>query len=70
MIVILIWSEKDPPVLLAQIVEVTAVVWRVSGVPEIAPVAVLRVRPDGKLGLISQEVALPPVVVGVVVVIV
>jgi hypothetical protein len=49
---------------------VIAVVWRVSGVPEIAPVAVLNVRPDGKLGLIAQEVAPPPDVVGVVVVIV
>ena len=48
----------------------TAVVCRDSGVPDIAPVAVLNVIPDGRVGLIPQDVAEPPVVDGVVVVMV
>ena len=35
-----------------------------------APVAVLRVRPEGKLGLMPHVVAVPPVVDGVAVVMV
>ena len=48
----------------------TFVVCSVSGVPETAPVAVLNESPVGKVGLIAHEVAVPPVVDGVVVVIV
>ena len=51
-------------------VYVTAVVCKDSGVPEIAPVAVLNDIPAGKEGLIPQDVAVPPVVDGVVVVMV
>ena len=70
MIVMLIWSEKSPPELLAQTVYVTVVVCKDSGVPEIAPVAVLIERPAGKSGLIPQILAVPPVVDGVAVVMV
>ena len=66
----LIWSENEPPELLAQTVYVTAVVCRFSGVPEMAPVAELNDMPEGKLGLIPHEVAVPPVVDGVAVVMV
>ena len=70
MIVMLIWSENEPPELLAHTVYVTVVVCKDSGVPEIAPVAVLIERPVGKLGLIAQVLAVPPVVDGVAVVMV
>ena len=62
--------ELEPAELLAQMVYVTAVVCKDSGVPEIAPVAVLNDIPAGKEGLIPQDVAVPPVVDGVVVVMV
>ncbi len=51
-------------------VYVTVVVCKDSGVPEMAPVAVLRDMPEGKLGLIPQVLAVPPVVDGVAVVMV
>jgi hypothetical protein len=38
------------------------------GVPEIAPVEVEKARPDGSVGVIDQEVTVPPLVVGVEVV--
>ena len=63
--VMLIWSEKSPPELLAQTVYVTAVVCKDSGVPEIAPVAESKDMPEGKLGLMPHVVAVPPVVDGV-----
>ena len=68
--VMLIWSENEPPELLAHTVYVTVVVCKDSGVPEIAPVAVLIERPAGKSGLIPHVVAVPPVVDGVAVVMV
>ena len=49
---------------------VTVVVCKDSGVPEIAPVAVLIERPAGKSGLIPHVLAVPPVVDGVAVVMV
>ena len=56
-----------PPVLLAVTVyvvdELTAV-----GVPEIAPVAVSKDRPAGSVGVIDQEMTVPPLDVGVAVV--
>ena len=70
MIVMLIWSENEPPELLAHTVYVTVVVCKDSGVPETAPVAVLIERPAGKSGLIAQVLAVPPVVDGVAVVMV
>ena len=68
--VMLIWSENEPPELLAQTVYDTAVVWRFSGVPEMAPVAESKDMPEGKLGLMPHVVAVPPVVDGVAVVMV
>ena len=70
MIVMLIWSENEPPELLAHTVYVTVVVCKDSGVPEMAPVALLNDKPLGKLGLMPQVVAVPPVVEGVAVVMV
>ena len=66
----LIWSEKEPPELLAQTVYVAAVVCRFSGVPEMAPVPALKDKPAGKLGLMLHVVAVPPDVDGVAVVMV
>ena len=68
--VMLIWSENDPPELLAQMVYVTAVVCKDSGVPDMAPVAESNDMPEGKLGLMPHVVAVPPVVDGVAVVMV
>ena len=55
--------------MLAQIVYVVAVVCRTVGVPLMAPFEVLKERPDGKEGLISQLVMDPPLTLGVLVVI-
>ena len=56
-----------PPVLLAVTVNVVAEVTAV-GVPEIAPVDVEKERPDGRVAEIDQEVTVPPLEVGVTVV--
>ena len=37
------------------------------GVPEIAPVEVEKTRPEGNIGVIDQEVTVPPLAVGVAV---
>ena len=42
-------------------------VCRLVGVPVISPVEVSKVRPDGSAGEMLQEVAAPPVFVGVIV---
>jgi hypothetical protein len=61
----LIVAELEPPELFAQIVYVTGLVCRTVGVPQIVPLLVLKVRPLGKAGVISQEVMAPgPVKVG------
>ena len=58
--------EADPPLLLAQIVYIAAVVCRTLGVPLIAPVLELNVRPRPAIdGLISQLVTVPPLTLGV-----
>ena len=67
--VMFIWVEVDPPELLAQMVYVTYVVCRIEGVPLMAPVVELKLKPFGIEGLISQLVTLPPLMAGVVVVI-
>ena len=67
--VMFIWVEVDPPELLAQMVYVTDVVCRIEGVPLMAPVVELKLKPFGIEGLISNEVTLPPLMAGVVVVI-
>ena len=56
-----------PPSLSAEIVYVVVAETPV-GVPEIAPVVVLNINPDGKAGPIDQLVDEPPVLVGVQVV--
>ena len=67
--VMFIWVEVDPPELLAQMVYVADVVCRIEGVPLMAPVVELKLKPFGIVGLISHEVTLPPLMAGVVVVI-
>ena len=39
-----------------------------SGVPQMLPLVVPKVRPVGRAGVISHDVTAPPVVVGVIVV--
>ena len=56
-----------PPVLLAVMVKVVALVTAV-GVPEIAPVEVEKESPAGRVAEIDQEVTVPPLEVGVTVV--
>ena len=56
-----------PPVLLAVMVKVVALVTAV-GVPEIAPVEVEKESPDGREAEIDHEVTVPPLEVGVTVV--
>ena len=41
---------------------------RTVGVPEIAPVAVSKARPAGSVGVIDQAITVPPLEVGVTVV--
>ena len=57
-----------PPVLLAYTVYVVEEE-RAVGVPEISPFEVEKVRPAGSVGVISQEVTVPPSADGVAVVI-
>tara|TARA_B100000035_G_scaffold205941_1_gene176093 strand:- start:1985 stop:2248 length:264 start_codon:yes stop_codon:yes gene_type:complete len=67
--VMLMVAVSVPPVLLAVtvycVVDVIAV-----GVPEISPLVVENVRPAGSEGEIDQEVTVPPLTVGVAVVMV
>ena len=55
-------AEDEPPLLLAQIVNVLSVINEV-GVPQIVPLLVPKLRPAGKGELIAQEVTAPPVTV-------
>ena len=50
--------EDEPPLLFAQIVNVLSVINEV-GVPQIVPLLVPKFRPDGRLGLMAQEVIVP-----------
>ena len=59
--------ELDPAELLAQMVYVVAAV-TVSGVPQIEPLLVSNVRPEGKVALMAQVVTPPPTLVGLSVV--
>ena len=52
----------EPPLLLAQIVNVLSVINEV-GVPQIVPLLVPKLRPNGKLELIAHDVTDPPVFV-------
>ena len=65
LMVMLIVAEEEPPELLAQIVYVIGLVCRTVGIPQTVALLVLKVRPVGKAGVISQEVMAPgPVKVG------
>ena len=56
-------AETEPCVPLAQIVYVVAVVWRTVGTPQIVPLLVPKLRPAGKVELISHVVTVPGAVV-------
>ena len=58
MMVMLTVAEDEPPLLLAQIVNVLSVINEV-GVPQIVPLLVSKVKPLGSAGLIAQEVIAP-----------
>ena len=63
--IMLMVAEDEPPVLLAQTVNVFSVIKEV-GVPQIVPLVVPNERPFGKAELIAHEVMVPePVRVGV-----
>ena len=63
--VMLTCVEVEPPELLAETVYVTAVVCKFVGVPLMTPVLALNAIPDGMDGLIVQLVAVPPLTLGV-----
>ena len=56
--VMLTVAEDEPPLLFAQIVNVLSVIKDV-GVPQMVPLLVPKLRPAGKVSLISQEVIAP-----------
>ena len=56
--VMLTVAEDEPPLLFAQIVNVLNVINEV-GVPQIVPLLVPKFRPDGRAGLMAQEVIVP-----------
>ena len=56
--VMLTVAEDEPPLLFAQIVNVLNVINEV-GVPQMVPLLVPKFRPDGRLGLMAQEVIAP-----------
>ena len=56
--VMLTVAEDEPPLLFAQIVNVSNVINEV-GVPQMVPLLVPKFRPDGRLGLIAQEMIVP-----------
>ena len=58
MTVMLTVAEDEPPLLLAQIVNVLSVINEV-GVPQIVPLLVPKFRPAGKVELIAHEVIAP-----------
>lgn len=58
LMVMLTVAEDEPPLLFAQIVNVLSVINEV-GVPQIVPLLVPKFRPDGRLGLMAQEVIVP-----------
>ena len=52
-------AEVEPPLLFAQMVYVVAVVCKTVGIPQIVPLLVPKLRPVGRLLLISQDVMTP-----------
>ena len=67
LMVMLTCVEVEPPELLAETVYVTAVVCKFVGVPLMTPVLALNAIPDGMDGLMVQLVAVPPLTLGVLV---
>ena len=51
-------AEDEPPLLFAQIVNVLSVIKDV-GVPQMVPLLVPKFKPEGKAGLMAQEVIAP-----------
>ena len=51
-------AEDDPPLLLAQMVNVLSVINEV-GVPQMVPLLVPKFRPLGKAGLMAQDMIVP-----------
>ena len=66
MILILNIVEVDPPVLFAQIVQVSQDDCTSLAIPEIVPLAELNWKPVGRLWEICQESGVPPIYVGVI----
>ena len=58
LMVMLTVAEDEPPLLFAQIVNALNVINEV-GVPQMVPLLVPKFRPDGRLGLMAQEVIIP-----------
>ena len=58
LMVMLTMAEDEPPLLLAQIVNILSVIKEV-GVPQIVPLLVPKLRPFGNVSLISHEVIAP-----------
>ena len=58
LMVMLTVAEDEPPLLFAQIVNVLNVINEV-GVPQMVPLLVPKFRPDGRLGLMAQEIIVP-----------
>ena len=58
LMVMLTVAEDEPPLLFAQIVNALNVINEV-GVPQMVPLLVPKFRPDGRLGLMAQEVIVP-----------
>ena len=59
MMVMLMVAEVEPPLLFAQMVYVVAVVCNTVGMPQIVPLLVPKLRPVGRLPLISHDVMTP-----------
>ena len=57
--VMLTVAEVEPPLLFAQMVYVVAVVCNTVGIPQIVPLLVPKLRPVGRLPLISHDVMTP-----------
>ena len=59
LMVMLMVAEVEPPLLFAQMVYVIAVVCNTVGMPQIVPLLVPKLRPVGRLPLISHDVMTP-----------
>ena len=57
--VMLMVADVEPPLLLAHTVYCVVVVKSTVGMPQIVPLSVPKIRPVGRLPLISQEVMTP-----------